>query len=102
MEKIITFFKNVPLIHKLMSIFITVIIAVFVSGAYLSGIMDLPRKVELNSLAIEDNSEAIQYLTDQHEFERNLMLRMLCNQDPHETFESCERQYSGIGGGGAF
>lgn len=90
--------KNIPMVHKIITLAATFVVAVFVAGAYFSGILALPEDVQALEVKVETNIEAIHDLTEQSVRERNLMLRMLCNQDPEESWESCERQYGGVGG----
>ena len=59
-------------------------------GASLSGYTQLPEKVKRNTAAIRA-------LEADQAVDRNLLMRMLCNQDPEESFESCEQKYSGVG-----
>lgn len=97
MGKVIGWLKEIPLIHKLVMIFITVVVSVFLSGAYLSGLLDLPDGVDELRAQVTVNTNAIHEIQDQHRSDRNLMLRMLCNQDPRESWESCELRYGGGG-----
>lgn len=63
-----------------------VMIALMGIGASAAGYVGLPEKVEANTTAIHS-------LQDQGDIQERLMLRMLCNQDPVRTWESCETQY---------
>ena len=66
-----------------------VMVALMGIGTKLSGYVGLPSKVEQNTIMIHD-------LQDEHAADRNLLLRVLCNQNPQETFASCEQKYSGV------
>jgi hypothetical protein len=67
-----------------------VAVALLGAGATVSGYTGLPEKVKRNTAAIRA-------LEMEHAIDRNLLMRMLCNQNPDETFESCEQKYSGVG-----
>lgn len=96
--KMVAAIKSIPLVHKILSLAVTILLSVFLAGAYLSGILSLPDSVQALELRVNNNTEAINELVDQNVHERSLMLRMLCNQDPHESWESCEMKYGGMGG----
>ena len=92
MAKVREFVKKIPAAWQAMM----VLLAIFLAGAAFSGILGLPDQVSANTNAIQENSNRIHQIEDSHVDERNLLLRMLCNQDPEESFETCERKYSGL------
>lgn len=94
MGKVITVLKKIPAAWQAFM----ALVAFFLAGAALSGWINLPARVDSVEAQVNTNTEEIHAIRDEHAQERNLMLRMLCNQDPAETFQSCERRYSGVGG----
>lgn len=81
--------------QKVAATVLTILVAVFTSGMYFSGVLGLPESVE----ALETQTEFIR--TEQiKNFSEHAMInsrldKILCNQNPEMTWDQCELRYGG-------
>ncbi len=81
--------------QKFMAVAITILIAVFTSGAYFSGVLGMPEELRANVETTEFiRAEQIRNFEEHGQINVRLD-KILCNQDPEMSWDQCELRYGG-------